>query len=236
MWKLLKAEIYYNKNLLLVFSTLIIVTIVLDMGQINNIRAMLLQVIPSFFIVTKMFTRQTIEKRERYYSILPVSNVRIAALRLTLLYLPFASMVIFYFIYGSILMRFFGDYLQYVGRLEFNLFSNSTLWFGFMGLYILGFLFYLILHDINTKTKKVNRSFSINKYYAMVTLMLLIIWVISTAKERDGNFIVFIITNLEIVFEFLLSQYGVLTIHLLALIFAGISVITFQRRTSFISN
>lgn len=217
------------------FSTLIIITIVLDMGQINNLRAMLLQVIPSFFIVSKLFARQTNEKRERYYSMLPVTGVWVGALRLTLLYLPFVSMVLFYFIYGSILMRFFGDYLQYVGRLEFNLFSNSSMWFGFMGLYIVGFLIYIILHDLNKKTRKVNRSFSINKYFVMVTFMVLVLWVISSAVTGDGKLLSFIFTNLEVFLEFLFSQYGVLTIHLIGLVLAGISIITFQRRKSYIS-
>jgi len=159
MWKLLKAELDYNKYMLLGFSIFMVFMVMVfkamvDFSTGDGLRMSYFYL--PFIMVSAMFGRLRREKRERLNILLPISSSHAAAIRLMHIYLPFLSTVLL---------------VNIVSRLTgFSLFSGTLSWIGVLGFYILIFLIYLVVRDLTGNPKKGNREFSDKRHILKVLL------------------------------------------------------------------
>jgi len=165
MWRILKAELAYNKKVLIPsYVIIIMISLVglflgVDPDSFSTVSWMVY-----VFAFTALAHRIQKEKRERFYTGLPVALAKIGMTRLLLLLIIYSSLTIIW------LFPYF---------IEYNIFHDKKLWAVFAGNFLIlsSLMFAIILHDLKFsfgKNYQVVFLFSVAGYFALVILMVIV--------------------------------------------------------------
>jgi len=162
MWQILKAEFRYNANILvpsyfiLTFISMTGVFLGLDPDSFSTVSWMVY-----IFAFTVMVHKLQKEKRERFYTGLPVTLARIGMTRLLLLIIIYSTLSILW------LFPYF---------MEYSIFNDKKLWAVLAGNFLIlsSLVFAIILYDLKFypgKKYQVIFLFSVACYFALVIML-----------------------------------------------------------------
>jgi hypothetical protein len=208
MWNAIVAELKYNKYLIGLF---ILLTLVFKMSIGSNGEFDMMIVMAVFFTVHFMTTKFVKEKRERSYMALPVSAVRIAWSRISLIIIPAAA--IFFFV----------------------LLGKNVLIISLLGLYLLGYIVFYIMRDIlvgRYTTKNVNRSV-IPILFGLLILGQIIL-LIQTREAYNSQSPPLFLRIIDYFFSFIGTGTGIISIYGIIALLSIASIYSYSKRKQYI--
>ena len=224
MWKIILAELNYNKHLssnkyfngLFIFS---LFGVIISIGASNefNMSAVFVVFI-SLNLISIKFVK---EKRERFYLALPVSAVRLAGTRIGFILIPVIVII------SLILLA------QWIVTTE--LLVKNALLISLMGLYILGYILFYLFRDIlsGRYTAKNLKPGIVIVVFGMLTLALLVLLLQTRAAYNSPSPPLFL-RAIDNFFSFLNSYPGVITVYGSILISAIASIFSYIKRKQYI--
>ncbi len=211
MWRILKAEFRYNAKILvpsyfiITFMSMIGIFLGQDPDSFSTVSWMVY-----LFAFTALANRIQKEKRERFYTGLPVTLAKIGMTRLLLLLIIYSSLTIIW------LFPYF---------IEYNIFHDKKLWAVFAGNFLIlsSLMFAIILHDLKFcfgKNYQVIFLFSVAGYFALVILIVIVKGLLAEKQQIASPFLNWPILTIVCFIPIPVSIY--------------LSVIFFTKRTSFL--
>jgi hypothetical protein len=222
MVRILKAELNYNKKLIIGFFSLLPVTWLLALYGLEELPPGYLMFWLMFIMLQSWNSFRNKERREYQVATLPLSNWNIAMARMMMVvFLSIAMMGIYYLILFTIQPQryssFFGLFLPFA-------------------ILILMFSLYFLLRDLLLYFMRNNKIYKITKDRSVTILMLLVFLGVVL------NFLAFLVrpSGLRTVINFVIAinpfrgEYGLIKLYFLSFVLAGLTLITFNRRNSYL--
>jgi len=222
MWHLLKAEFVYHKKIYLWYSCFLPLIVAWVISPPVSLSPNYLMFVLLFMIVQNWVVFRNKEKRDYLHAKLPLSMNRIALVRILMVIIP---IITFFSILA--LIRIIIKPTQPVD------FKNPII---YAGILLFGFSVYYVLRDRLLFIMRNNQFFKFTQQRAkliviFVGLLLNILGVITFIKRPSilGDIIKFIMTHNPFA-----SEAGVIIFIILSLVFAYLSLITYNRRHEYL--
>jgi len=222
MARIIKAELNYNKRLILGFFCFLPITWILALNELEALPPTYIMFWLVFIMVQNWNSFRNKERREYQIQVLPLSNWRIAAARLMMVVLLSIPVIFIYYLILFIIQP--GRFLDFMALLR----PFSIL--------MLMFSVYFLLRDSLLYFMRNNNIFNITKDRSVTILILLVFWGVVI------SFMGLLIkpSGLRGIIEFVIAlnpfqgQYGLEKLYSLSLILALFTLITFNRRKSYL--
>ncbi len=222
MWNLLTSEIKYN--MLHFIGILIFVPIIYFAGLSDPDSDMdMLVILIGFIFAMTIYTVSAKEKRIRFFMRFPVPVWQIGLVRVIILILPFIFSVsilyIVYFVYGNL-----QDFRQ-------------VFILAFIFLYITGFCLTMVIRDTLLNFPRLVEFLNKLKFGIIFGISFLVFGLfVFTLASRDGGEPPYFFKYIDMFFDLVISETGVLVFSITSVLFLILSVITFKHRPTYIEH
>jgi len=217
MWNAIAAELKYNKYVIGLF-VLLSLSFIMSIGSNNEFDMMIVvAVFLTIHLVTMKFVK---EKRKRLYMALPVSAVRIAWSRISLIIIP-AAVILIFVLFGQLIV-------------SSELLGKNAFMISFLGLYLLGYTVFYIMRDIfigRYTMKNVNRSVIIILFGLLVLGQIILL--IQTREAYGSQSLPLFLRLIDTFFKFLSTNPGVMTVYGSIVLAFIVSIYTYSKRKQY---
>lgn len=221
MWKLLRAELDYNKTFIISMLSIVPVISIYLLIRTKGDSSWIVALI-AFLIANTILGGMNKEKRVQRNTLLPIPVRKAGITRIALILIPFTIVLLLF------------SFMQQVVEQMAN--WSNIITYPLFALYLLGFSMYLVVHDLRSGSVRNPETFSFYKYGIVLglffmTVGLVILTVMTKGEGVQPSYIEMIATF----FKFLFSRIGVTILFALTGGIFCISLYTYERRKSYLS-